>query len=261
MTASAIDTSLRLASGFHGVGDGIEIIYVGPDVSNTTRDFQALVSRSWKSSQANIVFVYGSNSVYHAMNVGIARAQSLYIYFCGDTDFPYLDTLLISISSLQSNNLYPAKFAILLGKVSTSSALLTSRLPSVSGLKFLIERNPTHHQGIIYAKQAFLVLGKYSNDFHVLGDYHFNLMLRLLVHSSNSVVEVYAFDSIFCDFADGGLSSRSSFSNYMESFLCKKPYISLLAMPFCYFFECACFAIKRLRLARYFSMFKFDLLA
>ena len=38
-------------------------------------------------------FIYGGSSVYEAMNIGLENCNSRFVYFCGDTDSPFLDEL------------------------------------------------------------------------------------------------------------------------------------------------------------------------
>ena len=181
------------------------------------------------------------------MNIGISHAQGHYIFFCGDTDTPLLDHLLSCIDACASScgrtNIRP----ILLGFVRKSCQLTKAYLPKITCLRLAIERNPTHHQAIVYPAEVFHSLGFYSRAYRVLGDYEFHLRLRSRIYMKCSELCFVETNCVFCDFDDGGLSSTGRISNYIESYNCKKPYLKAYLLPVALAVELLAFFCARMR--------------
>jgi len=103
-------------------------------------------------------------------------------------------------------------------------------LPRASGLGLAIERNPTHHQGIVYPAEVFHS-SLYSCVFRVMGDYEFNLRLRSRLNAKHSELYLIETNEIFCDFEAYGISGTSRLGNYIESFKCKMTFLGFYLLP------------------------------
>jgi len=232
----------------HDINSRIEFIFVGPSGNDIELElFQNAIERVRRLTTLQIRILFGGASVYEAMNIGISHSKGHYIFFCGDTDSPLCDHLLSCIdtcaSSCRRTNIRP----ILLGIVRRSGQLTKAYLPKITGFRLAIERNPTHHQAILYPAQVFHSLGFYSHDYRVLGDYEFHLRLRSRIYMNCPELCFVETNCVFCDFDDGGLSSTGRIGNYIESYNCKKPFLKAYLLPLALAFELFAFSWARIR--------------
>jgi hypothetical protein len=232
MRSNAIAHLEHLLLKQYAVDRHIELIFVGPSGNEIQLDlFRAAIERVRNLTALQIRLLFGGATVYQAMNIGISKARGQYLFFCGDTDTPLRDHLLSCIDTYKSYCGRTEFRPVLLGLVRKSCQLTKARLPKASGLGLATERNPTHHQAIIYPVEVFHSLGLYSSAFRVLGDYEFNLRLRSRVNMEKSGLSFAETNVVFCDFEDGGISASGRFGNYIESFKCKKPYLKSYLLP------------------------------
>ena len=241
----------------HVIYSRIELIFVGPSGNEIELElFRDAIERVSKLTTLQIRLLFGGASVYEAMNIGISQAQGDYIFFCGDTDTPHCDHLLSCIDTHSLTFGRTDMRPVLLGLVRKSCQLTKAYLPKISGLGLAIERNPTHHQAIVYPAVLFYSLGSYSRAFRVLGDYEFHLRLRSRIHMKCSELGFVDTNVVFCVFDDGGLSSTGRITNYIESYNCKKPYLKAYLLPVALMVELLAFLYARMK--RFTSIAIFD---
>lgn len=209
--------------------------------------FRDAIQRVRSLTALQIRLLFGGVTVYEAMNIGISHARGKYLFFCGDTDTPLRDHLVSCIDNYISLPCRKSIRPILLGLVRKPNHLTKARLPMANGLGLAIERNPTHHQAIIYPAEVFRILGLYSHAFKVLGDYEFHLRLRSLVYMDHPRLNFVETNVIFCDFVDGGMSATGRLGNYIESFKCKKQYLKFYLLPVALLVEVLAFLSARRR--------------
>ena len=232
----------------HDVDKYIEMIYVGPLGDSTGHElFLGAIDKMRALCALEIRIFFGGGSVYEAMNIGISQARGKYLFFCGDTDTPLRDHLVSCIDSYISPSGQIGISPVLLGLVRRSYQLIKARLPKASGLGLATERNPTHHQAIIYPVEVFYALGFYSLSFRVMGDYELHLRLRSRVTMEHPQLRFIETNVVFCDFEDGGMSATGRLRNYIESFKCKKPYLKPYLLPVALIVEVIAFLNARTR--------------
>ena len=195
--------------------------------------------------------LYGGNCIYSAMNIGILASNSHYLFFCGDTDMPYLNSLYHSSLRPSADSLTPySGHSIIIGRCVSSTTSYTPFFNSFSIFSLIIERNPLHHQALLYSRSLFASFGLYDSSFKIIADYVFNLKLRSLyfrsLSSSYRRISLLSTNSIFCYFAEGGRSSTPKLRNYIELANAKAPYLPCLYRPFSYIFSFCIFVAKNI---------------
>lgn len=225
----------------------VEILFIGPSLDRLSSEFEQFeMAIDTSCPKLKTKMAFGGDSIYSAMNIGIEIAQGRFLYFCGDTDFPRLDNLaLVCYEALKKST--HSRRAIL-GFVESEQRTFQATLPARRWLA--IERNPTHHQGILYEASLLEIVGKYNSYFGVIGDYELNLRLRSLVWSDISDVEVYSSKQPFCKWELGGASSQVKMRNYIESYMAKRPYLASYEKILALLVEALCFIWASVRPSR-----------
>ena len=224
MSETALEFALNFFSNLTTIPSGIEFIYVGPSVSANNHHFQDRLLNLVSSKKISSRFIYGGSSVYEAMNIGLQNCNSRFVYFCGDTDSPFLDELMGAINQYLSitRSQLPV---VITGAIRRGHRKLIARMPPIGRIQLALERNPSHHQGLIYDLRVFKMAGLYPISYRILGDYCFNLKLRHLAHLPTPELNIYQTTTSFCDFAEGGLSGSARLVGYIESFRCKQLFL------------------------------------
>ena len=132
----------------------------------------------------NMRVIKSKGKIYEAMNKGIENALGRWLYFCGDTDTPFIQNLSHVINSIEGDNI-KERIEVATGFVQIGERLLRSSISKYNKIGISVERNPTHHQGIIYKKELVETVGKYDKDYSALADYKLNLEIRKRIRESN----------------------------------------------------------------------------
>ncbi len=132
------------------------------------------------------------NGIYDAMNKGIVKAKGDWIYFLGSGDHIVLNNI---DRVLNKREIFSG---IIYGNVN----YVNSRL-SVNGEfdLFRILRINLCHQSILFSKIIFQELGKFSLNYPILSDYHFNLRIFF----QKNITKDYQ-NFLLCHYRGGGVS-------------------------------------------------------
>lgn len=142
------------------------------------------------------IFSEKDSGVYDAMNKGIKKAESKWIYFLGSDDTLFSpNTLLNVIHHLNDNNeeidfyygcIHSEKYGEKYDGVFTREKILSKNIG---------------HQAIFFNKNIFSKLGTYNLKYKILADYDFNLRAIL-----NKNIRTKYIDEIIANYNTGGLS-------------------------------------------------------
>lgn len=187
--------------------------------------------------RANVEVIHTQGNIYAAMNAGLQAAQQNdLLFFCGDTDYPNLKALNdICRHPHDSNTLY-------LADVVQNKKRVKARLPRPNILAHCItERNPAHHQGIVYSAAIIYNLGKYESNYQILGDYDLNMKI---VFKAKGSVRLVHLNQIFCWCDSAGTSGSARFINYLESFRIRAKYLPVQLAPVIFLIESLAYFYK-----------------
>ena len=243
MSETALEFAITFFSNLTTIPSGLEFIYVGPSGSANNHHFEDRILNLVSGKKPPCRFFYGGSSVYEAMNIGLKNCNSRFVYFCGDTDLPFLDELMgainqyLSISRLQLP-------VVITGAIRRGARKIIARMPPLAHIRLALERNPSHHQGLIYDIRVFNLAGLYPTSYRILGDYCFNLKLRYLAHLPTPELNIYPTSTFFCDFAEGGLSGSARLLGYIESFRCKQLFLPYWLYLLALFIELLAYCLR-----------------
>ena len=243
MSEIALEFALTFFSNLPTIPSGIEFIYVGPSVSENNHYFQDRLLDLISPKNIPCRFIYGGSSVYEAMNIGLENCNSRFVYFCGDTDSPFLDELMSAIDQYLSISRLQLP-VVITGAIRRGDRKIIARMPPLGRIKLALERNPSHHQGLIYDLRVFNLAGLYPTSYRILGDYCLNLKLRHLAHQPTPELNIYQTTTSFCDFAEGGLSGSARLLGYIESFRCKQLFLPCWLYLLALFIELLAYCLR-----------------
>lgn len=139
-----------------------------------------------------LFFPEADSGIYYAMNKGIEKAKGDWVYFLGAGDLLFLHNL--SEENFQSNLDFIYGLAY-----DKSKSLMAGYEMSL----FDLLRGGICHQSIFYRSHLFEKFGKYSLDFPILSDYHFNLNIFFQKEINRKF-----FPILIAEYKGGGISSR-----------------------------------------------------
>lgn len=228
----------------------VDVVVVGPPKHKLSNHIFEKI-RILEYRYPSLRCLYGAESIYDAMNLGIVSSSSRFLYFSGDTDLPYLSSLLSCIASSLKTPPAPVPLTIILGRCVSSSGTYSPTFFGFSPLGLAFERNPIHHQAVIYSKSLFDFFGLYDSSYKLLADYHFNLKLRAYYFNSSKPtlvpLNVTHTTSLFGFFQEGGASSKPRLLNYSELARAKSFFLHPLLVCFAYIFSFLIYTLKNFR--------------
>ncbi|WP_198003423.1 hypothetical protein [Synechococcus sp. RS9916] len=174
-----------------------------------------------ESEDYSMILVKSKGKIYAAMNEGIRHASGKWLYFCGDTDTPYIQNLRSVIGEI-GDILNSWEIVVATGIVQVGKKLREAKIDNYKQLLIAIERNPTHHQAIIYKKNFVISLGMYDENYTALADYKLNLEARRVIKEQKDLY-CHQTNKIFgkWDIETPGISMRRRRKNYQESYNAK----------------------------------------
>jgi len=141
------------------------------------------------------------NGVYDAMNKGIARAKSEYIYFLNGGDFIVSEN---TLEKIFSRKLYGD---IVYGDIIAFDSLgrqTLMKMPSKITKHFHFKKT-LPHQSTLIKKSLFDLVGHYDINYKIASDYYFTMKAIFKYHCSTQYI-----DEVFAVFGRGGLSENVS---------------------------------------------------
>lgn len=149
--------------------------------------------------------------VYDAMNEAIPSAEAEYIYFLNSDDVVNSDTII-----KLKNHLVEADHDMIICAMNYQSrkGLIKSFSTFAVGDKF----PSVSHQQIIFRKSMYDLFGLYHTNLRISADYEFFCRIQIYLNNDNYLAIKNSETNILTTFYQGGLSSKSKFSDQLALF-------------------------------------------
>jgi glycosyltransferase involved in cell wall biosynthesis len=160
-------------------------------------------------------------SIYHALNIGITKVDTLY-YCVAGCDDKFSNTFIEDFYSIIENE----KYDLILGTVMSNGNLIRPFLKNI----FISPVNASHSIGTIIRTDIHRSLGLYSNMYPIVADKKLVMDIQLI---SN---KIHFTDKVFGEYSQEGFSSLNSIDYIFDLFKLQIKYKRNFIFQFILFF-------------------------